>query len=61
MADKKWNTLGNVVGGSSGSEETSGKVMYEGKVRNLLRFSNVNIVTVLAKWKLLVVLVIIQI
>lgn len=31
VADKKWNKMGNVVGGSGGSTETSGKVLYEGK------------------------------
>lgn len=32
VADKKWNKLGNVVSGSGGTQETSGKVLYEGKV-----------------------------
>ncbi|XKL66639.1 hypothetical protein PGB90_010059 [Kerria lacca] len=31
LADKKWNKLGNVVGGSGGTQETSGKVLFEGK------------------------------
>lgn len=30
---KKWDALGNVIGGSGGTPETSGKVLYEGKVR----------------------------
>ncbi|KAK7576747.1 hypothetical protein V9T40_013033 [Parthenolecanium corni] len=31
VAEKKWLTLGNVISGSGGSTETSGKVLYEGK------------------------------
>lgn len=30
--DQKWNKLGNVVSGSGGTTDTSGKVLYEGKV-----------------------------
>lgn len=37
LADKKWNKLGNVVGGSGGTQETSGKVLFEGKVSTKLR------------------------
>jgi len=32
VAEKKWNKLGDVVSGSGGTQETSGKVLYEGKV-----------------------------
>lgn len=31
-SEKKWNKLGNVVSGSGGTQDTSGKVLYEGKV-----------------------------
>jgi len=35
LADQIWVKIGNVVGGSGGSQSSSGKVLYEGKVFNI--------------------------
>lgn len=47
VAEKKWVTLGNVISGSGGSTETSGKVLYEGKV-SLIVFPVFNYPSVVA-------------
>lgn len=31
-AEGKWNKIGDVMGAAGGTQETSGKVLYEGKV-----------------------------
>ena len=35
-AEGRWQKIGDVVGGSGGSQATSGKQLYNGKVRILL-------------------------
>jgi phospholipase A-2-activating protein len=33
MAEQKWNKVGDIVGATGGSQQTSGKTLYEGKVK----------------------------
>lgn len=33
-SDKKWTKVGDVVGGSGATQNTSGRVLFEGKVKN---------------------------
>jgi phospholipase A-2-activating protein len=37
-ADRRWIKIGDVVGGSGGSQASSGKQLYEGKVSGFQRF-----------------------
>ena len=34
MAQQKWNKVGDIVGATGGSQQTSGKTLFEGKVRS---------------------------